>query len=228
MNMQTELCDVCQNELEPSQIGKCDTCQENELAVPAGPTLNQQVAALLRKHKECTPEVDALLEQMRADETGDGEMHANNWIMYIYDILPAGGLWLEFDTWLATYRHSPETVAYMLDNDGELPPEPVSEEQAAEAPKAKPRLVPANYEELSPTGNIWVISGRRPYDDEDTTIVYLADDEEQVQQAFEAHLYEDCADDDLKQANIRDTGSAVFINFCSPVTRHATEQDDQP
>ena len=67
-------------------------------------------------------------------------------------------------------------------------------------------------------GSLWVVSGRIPHADEDSTFAILADDEEQACNAFEEALWEG-RDPDEKPEVIMDNGSAVFINFSSILAR---------
>lgn len=67
-------------------------------------------------------------------------------------------------------------------------------------------------EVLSETGALWIICGSVPCDGEDSVMVYLADDESQVADAFEAFLYSDL-EPEVKDSHIKESGMAVFINY---------------
>lgn len=67
-------------------------------------------------------------------------------------------------------------------------------------------------------GSLWVVSGRIPHADEDTTFAILADDEQQACDAFEEALWEG-RDPEEKPEVIMGSGSAVYINFSSILAR---------
>lgn len=87
-------------------------------------TINQHIANLLAlKPEKPVTSVHDFLEQL---EDHDREC----WEQYLVDgdYFPAGGLWLNYSQWLGTSTSCgkreiahPEVVAYMLENDGDLP-----------------------------------------------------------------------------------------------------------
>lgn len=76
---------------------------------------------------------------------------------------------------------------------------------------------------LDAEGDVWVVSGRIPFDDEDTTCVYLAKCGEDAQEAFCSALYEGKDDPEgRRKDNEAAHGADVYINILQRVaTREA-------
>lgn len=94
-------------------------------------SINQRIAAELANLKGSSDTasvwgLEILSEDLKrdiiADESEKAEHDNECWHDYVTGTFAAGGLWLGFAQW-AKGREvaSPDNVAYMLDNDGDLP-----------------------------------------------------------------------------------------------------------
>lgn len=73
-------------------------------------------------------------------------------------------------------------------------------------------------EVIDADGDLWLISGRVPFDDEDTTFLYLAKSAADVEEAFTAFLYQDADEPEVRKAdNEKAHGAAVYTNICQRV-----------
>jgi len=120
------------------------------------------------------------------------------WILYTTEgeSLPVGKQRWNQSDWMNRTRAdaTPLAVAYLIDNEGVLPPG--WEDQPSSAPVAKiappaPEFISVESKHFIGSGaKAWLVSGRIPGHDDDTAYLVLADDEEIAQTTFKNVMFD--------------------------------------
>lgn len=84
-------------------------------------------------------------------------------------------------------------------------------------------IVNGNVTVLDPEGDIYVLTGRIPFDDDDTLVIVQARDSEQAKEHLVAELYDSCADEEdvakERARNKRRSGADYYINHTTCIAR---------